>query len=215
VRARLAALRRSPERLLPFACVAAALVLFASELMTTFEFTPPGGEPLCTQDAIDRHAFAPALLAMGAIVATGIAVFAGSKPAAVGVAVCGVVALAIFLLLDLPDANQVGAVDESCGPTAGTFFNAEALPRPGFWLELVGSLALVISGGALASLTPEQLGALRPRPRSAPGTLHPAEHKFDGDEAPGRGGRVGDEGEAARSAVDGNEGSRTRRRGRI
>ena len=157
----LAHLIRSPERVLPYVCIVAALILFASELMTTFEFTQPGQEPLCTQDAIDRHAFAPAVLAAFAIGATILAVLTGSKPAAMAVAVCGLVALAIFLLLDLPDASNVGTVGESCGPTAG-FVNAEAVPRPGFWLELVGSLALAISGAALASLTPEQLLSLRP-----------------------------------------------------
>src|SRR3712207_7215910 len=34
------------ERLLPWACLAAAILLFASQLLTLFEFTPPGGEPL-------------------------------------------------------------------------------------------------------------------------------------------------------------------------
>jgi hypothetical protein len=184
---RLAALIRSPERVLPFACIAAALILFASELMTTFEFTQPGQEPLCTQDAIDRHAFAPAVLAAFAIGATVLAVAAGSKPAAMGVAICGLVALAIFLLLDLPDASNVGTVGESCGPTAG-FVNAEAVPRPGFWLELVGSLALAISGAALASLTPEQLMSLRPGgPGQTGGTGSGTEssRRRDEDGAPG------------------------------
>ena len=34
--------RFHPERLLPFACIAAAVALFASELTTTFHFVPPG-----------------------------------------------------------------------------------------------------------------------------------------------------------------------------
>jgi hypothetical protein len=152
-----------PERLLPLACIAGAVVLFLSELMTTFEFTPPGGEPLCTQDAISRHAFAPGVLALFAIAATVIAVLNGSKPAATAVAICGVIALAIFLILDLPDANSVGTVNDSCGATPGSFASAEAVPKGGFWLELIGSLALAVSGAALASLTPEQLRGLRPR----------------------------------------------------
>jgi hypothetical protein len=198
---RIAALIRSPERILPFTCIAAALVLFASELMTTFEFTQPGQEPLCTQDAIDRHAFAPAVLAASAIGATVLAVLAGSKPAAMGVAICGLVALAIFLLLDLPDASNVGTVGESCGPTAG-FVNAEAVPRPGFWLELVGSLALAISGAALASLTPEQLVSLRPGgPQRRGGT---------GADA-GPSSRRGESG-APGTRIGGNEGERARRR---
>jgi hypothetical protein len=198
---RIAELLRSPERVLPFVCIVAALILFASELMTTFEFTQPGQEPLCTQGAIDRHAFAPAVLAAFAIGATILAVIAGSKPAAMAVAVCGLVALAIFLLLDLPDASNVGTVGESCGPTAG-FVNAEAVPRPGFWLELVGSLALAISGAALASLTPEQLAGLRPGgPRRTGGT---------GPDAGGSRRRGANGAPGARAAGD--EANRARRR---
>ena len=36
--------RFHPERLLPYACIAAAVALFASELTTTFQFSVPGGE---------------------------------------------------------------------------------------------------------------------------------------------------------------------------
>ncbi|MET0957634.1 MAG: hypothetical protein ABWZ18_03905, partial [Solirubrobacterales bacterium] len=36
----------------------------------------------------------------------------------------------------------------------------------GFYLELVGALALAVTGIALATLTPVQLGALRPAPRA-------------------------------------------------
>jgi len=192
---RLRGLVTRPERLLPIACIAGALVLFASELMTTFEFTPPDGQPLCTQTAIDRHHFAPALLALFAIAATLIAILGGSKPAATAVAICGVIALGIFLVLDLPHANNLGTLSESCGAAPQPFTSAEAIPRAGFWLELVGSLALTISGAALASLTREQLLELRPgwlpvrdRDRTPP----------DGDSGPG-GARRGADRKAAGS----------------
>jgi hypothetical protein len=146
------------ERLLPVACLVAAGLLIASELMTTFEFVPPGGEAISSQSAGDRHSYAQIVLAAGAIFALGAAVFNGSKPAAVAVAACGVIALLIFLLLDLPDANNVGTLDDA----RQSFFNAEAVPQPGFWLQLVGALGLSITGIALATLSPEQLQDLRP-----------------------------------------------------
>ena len=146
------------ERLLPVACLVAAGLLIASELMTTFEFVPPGGEAISSQSAGDRHSYAQIVLAAGAIIAVGAAVFNGSKPAAVAVAACGVIALLIFLLLDLPDANNVGTLDDA----RQSFFNAEAVPQPGFWLQLVGALGLSITGIALATLSPEQLQELRP-----------------------------------------------------
>jgi hypothetical protein len=145
-------------RLLPLACLAAAICLFASELMTTFEFTPPGGEPLDSQDGADRHGNALALIAVFAVGALALAVFTASKPAATAVAVAGVIALLVFLLMDLPDANAVGTLDDE----RQSFFDAEAVPQGGFWLEMLGALALAVTGVALATLSPEQLAALRP-----------------------------------------------------
>ena len=123
---------RRPERLLPFACVAAATALFASELMTTFQFMPPGGEALCTQQAADRHHFAVGVLAIFAVGAVIVAVLAASRPAAIAVAVAGLGALLLFLIVDLPDANNVGTLDTEF------LFNAKAVPQAGFWLELIG-----------------------------------------------------------------------------
>jgi hypothetical protein len=151
-------------RLLPLACLAAAICLFASELMTTFEFTPPGGEALDAQGGADRHGNALAVIAVFAIGALALAVFTASKPAATAVAIAGVVALLVFLLVDLPDANAVGTLDDA----RQSFFDAEAVPQGGFWLEMVGALALAVTGIALATLTPEQLAALRPAKRERP-----------------------------------------------
>ena len=147
-----------PERLLPLACLLAAACLFASELMTMFEFTPPGAEALDSQTAGERHGNAMFVIAAFAIGALFVAVLAGSKPAALAVAVMGGIALLVFLLTDLPDAGQVGTLDDP----RQSFFDAEAVPQAGFWLELVGALALAISGTALATLSEEQLAALRP-----------------------------------------------------
>ena len=142
------------ERLLPVACLVAAGLLFASEFMTAFEFTPPGAEALGDQSSHDRHAWAPAVLAVFATGALVAAVLSGSKPAAFAVAACGVLALLIFLLLDLPDAGNVGTFDDE----NQTFATAEAVPQPGFWL--LGALGLAISGAALATIRSER--SLRP-----------------------------------------------------
>ncbi len=144
-------------RLLPLAVLIAATVLFASELMTTFEFTPQGGEVQLEQQAADRHGNALMVIAVFAIIALAAAVLAGSKPAATAVAVAGIVALLVFLLADLPDANATGTLD-----TDQSFIDAEAVPREGFYMELLGALALTLTGVALATMTPAQLLALRP-----------------------------------------------------
>jgi hypothetical protein len=148
-------------KLLPLACLVAACVLFASELMTMFDFTPPGGEALSSQDGGDRHGNALMVIAVFAIFALGIAVFTGSKPAAIAVGVAGVAALLVFLLVDLPDANAVGTLDDA----RNSFFDAEAVPQGGFFMEMLGALALAIGGVALATMTPEQLRSLGPQKR--------------------------------------------------
>ena len=147
-------------RLLPLAVLVAAIVLFTSELMTTFEFTPQGGEVQLEQQAADRHGNALIVIAVFAVIALAVAVFTGSKPAATAVAIAGVVALLIFLLADLPDANTTGTLD-----TDQSFIDAEAVPREGFYMELLGALALSVTGIALATMSPQQLLALRPRRR--------------------------------------------------
>ena len=44
------------------------------------------------------------------------------------------IALLIFLVIDLPDANSIGTLDDD-----QSFIDAKAEPAAGFWLELVGA----------------------------------------------------------------------------
>lgn len=159
-------------RLLPVACILAAVCLFASELMTAFEFTPPGGEALCDQTAGDRHANAQMVIAVFAIAATGVAVYSGSRPAAIAVGVMGGLALLIFLISDLRVVNATGSLNDSCATSGQAFFSAEAVPQGGFWLEMLGALGLAVTGITLATMTAEQLAGLRPGrpPEGAAGT---------------------------------------------
>jgi len=152
-----------PERLLPLACVVSAAAVFASEFMTVFRLTPPGGASLCSLQASDRHHFSLGVLAIFAVCAVIVAVLAASRPAAIAVAIAGALALLLFLVVDLPKANDVGTL-AGCSPTTVVqSVEAKAVPQAGFWLEMVGALALALSGTALAALSSEQLRALRPR----------------------------------------------------
>jgi hypothetical protein len=148
------------EHLLPIACAAAAALLFASQFMNIFELnggTPPvPGQTFDRITAIDQHSIAVLLLAAFAFVAVVVCVASGSRPAAYGVAAAGVAALLIFLLRDLPDAGKAGSVNFLAVPLA----DATTQPVLGFWIELIASLTLAVSGGALATLTSDQLGAL-------------------------------------------------------
>ena len=149
------------EHLLPLACAGACAMLAASEFMDTFELNGPGPSLQVVQTAADQHHYSLLVLSCFALVALAIAVIAGSKPAATAVAICGAAALLIFLLIDLPDAGKVGAIGDV------NFTEAKAEPATGFWLELAGALVLAICGGALATLSPDQLRAFA---RSVEGT---------------------------------------------
>ena len=115
-------------------------------------------EEQSTGDAHGNAIFVIAGFAVGALI---IAVLFASKPAAIAVAAMGVLALLFFLLGDLPDAGRQGALAND----RGFFPDAEAVPQEGFWLLMVSSLALALTGTALATLTPAQLAALGPSRR--------------------------------------------------
>lgn len=147
------------EVVLPAVIALAALALAASELMTTFELTPPGGDPLSEQLGGDRHGYAMLLLAAFALIALSIAVATGQRTAAWATAGFGIAALALFLIVDLPDAGDFGDVEFS---DLG-FTTVEVVPRPGFWLEAAAALTLALAGIAFATQGADERQALRRR----------------------------------------------------
>lgn len=164
------------EYLLPIACAAAAVCVGVSEFMTIFEFDRgTSGEPVLTKAAADRHYYSLLVLAIFALLALAVAVVAGSRPAATAVAVAGGLSLLIFLLVDLPDLNREGPLEDR----SVVFIASKAEPANGFWLEMVGTIALAFSGGALATLRPEQLRALLPQRLREPAGGRPPDEGHD------------------------------------
>jgi hypothetical protein len=146
--------RPRTETLLVFACAAAAGMLGVSQFTDIFHLTPPGGEALKAISASDQHGYATLVLAIFALILLVVAMAARGdqlgQVAAIAVAVCGLVALLIFLIGDLPKVNNVGTLDDP----RQSFIDAEAKPVAGFWLELAGSLTLTVCGAALATMRP-------------------------------------------------------------
>jgi len=140
------------ETLLVLACAAAAAMLGVSQFTDIFHLTPPGGEALKAIRASDQHGYATLVLAIFALILLVVAIAARGEQmgqvAAVAIAVCGLVALLIFLIGDLPKVNNVGTLDDP----RQSFIDAEAKPVAGFWLELIGALVLTICGAALATM---------------------------------------------------------------
>ncbi len=150
--------RPRTETLLVFACAAGAAMLGVSQFTDIFHLTPPGGEALKAIQASDQHGYATLVLAIFALILLVVAMVARGEQlgqvAAVAIAVCGVVALLIFLIGDLPKVNNVGTLDDP----RQSFIDAEAKPVAGFWLELVGALVLTVCGAALATMRPDRTG---------------------------------------------------------
>jgi hypothetical protein len=142
------------ETLLLLACAGAAAMLGASQFTDIFHLTPPGGEALQAISAKHQHSYATLVLAIFALVLILVALGARDEQlrqvAAMAIAVCGLIALLIFLIGDLPDVNKIGTLDDP----RQSFIDAEAKPVAGFWLELVGSLVLTVCGAALATMRP-------------------------------------------------------------
>ena len=143
------------ELILPVTIVAAAIMLGVSEFMITFEFTPPGGEPLREQLASDQHGYALLMLAAFTVISMLVAVISGARTAGIVTAVFGVAALLLFLVIDLPDAGKMGDLED---PTFG-LANVRTEPQSGFWLEAVGSVILGLASVAFATLRSDQLRA--------------------------------------------------------
>jgi hypothetical protein len=153
------------ERLLPIACLGGAALLIASQFMTMFELNDALGDTQKVVEGPDQHWYTMVILGGFAVWALIAAIATGSKPLATSVAVAGAVALLLFLLIDLPDAGKAGDIESA----TESLVIVEADPVGGFWLELIGALILVVCGGALSTLTSDQLAALRPRPRRMEG----------------------------------------------
>jgi hypothetical protein len=146
------------EILLLLACAGAAAMLGASQFTDLFHLTPPGGEALQAISSSDQHGYAMLVLAVFALLLIVVTMAARDEQlrqvAAMAVAICGLIALLIFLIGDLPDVNKIGTLDDP----RQSFIDAEAKPVAGFWLELIGSLVLTVCGAALATMRPRAAG---------------------------------------------------------
>jgi hypothetical protein len=94
----------------------------------------------------------------------------GNRTALLGLSVLGIATLVIALAVDLPDVHATGLI----GSSAGQFQRAANSPAAGLYLETLGSVLLLVSGGlGLLMLGPSvriALPAIGRRPRSAPGS---------------------------------------------
>ncbi len=92
----------------------------------------------------DRHG--PALVIVAAFAAAMVAgALRGARPAMIALAVLGLAALLIAVVGDVPDLNETGFIGE-------VYEDAAAGPEAGFYLETLGGVLLLASGGLMAAL---------------------------------------------------------------
>jgi hypothetical protein len=103
----------------------------------------------------DRHG--PALLIIALFAAAMIAgAMRGARPAMAALAVLGLAALLIAIIGDVPDLNETGFIGQ-------VYEDAAAGPKGGFYLETLGAILLLASGGLMLALP--AAGAPAPRVR--------------------------------------------------
>lgn len=141
-----------------------AVLLFLAELATLSYRTigigacgsrvDPG---VCETSGGDAHSYALWLLALVVLVFTLGVTLGRSRPAAAGIVVCGLIALGIALLVDLPDLDSLRGLDAS-------YNQVRAHTGTGFWFEIAGGALAVLAG--LVGLRPARGGGDRtPRAR--------------------------------------------------
>ena len=103
----------------------------------------------------DRHGPALAIIALfaAAMIAGALR---GARPAMAALAVLGLVALLIAIVGDVPDLNETGFIGQ-------VYEDAAAGPKGGFYLETLGAVLLLASGGLMLALP--AAGAPAPRVR--------------------------------------------------
>jgi hypothetical protein len=124
-----------------------ALLLAYSQFQDLFEIVSLGGvvldAPGAVRDGIDQHGWALVVLA-AASMGGGVLAWASGQPLpAWGAALVAMIALVITLGFDLPDATSEGLTGS--GKELG-----EAEPAVGLWLQLAGSIALLVTSVSLA-----------------------------------------------------------------
>src|SRR3954454_6936620 len=108
----------------------------------------------------DRHG--PALLIIALFAAAMIVgALRGARPAMAALAALGLVALLIAIVGDVPDLNETGFIGQ-------VYEDAAAGPKGGFYLETLGGVLLLASGGLMLALPAAGAPAPRVRRRERP-----------------------------------------------
>ncbi len=94
---------------------------------------------VCETAGGDAHSYALWLVALVVVVFTFGVALGRSRPAALGIVACGLIALGIAVLVDLPDLDSLRGLDAS-------YTQVHAHTGAGFWFEVAGGVLAVLAG---------------------------------------------------------------------
>jgi hypothetical protein len=154
---------RGGSALLGIALTAAlgALLILVSQFTALYHVhVATSSAPVKTVGTGANHAWAPIPIALLAAMLAFAVYRKGSRTALIALVVLGVVTLLIALLGDLPDAHATGIV----GSGASQYAEGTSTPSAGLYMETLGAILLLLSGGVGLLL----LGAPRRRPEASP-----------------------------------------------
>jgi hypothetical protein len=179
----------TPRSTVAFVGVAAAVALGVSQFFdyhgVAVDAPDYAGEigQIAPVPITDRHTAGSAHLWIllpiaGLAVLLMIAAYRGRPRLAGGVAICGLIGLAVAIAIDLPQGLEVGR--------AGLAFNGtEAKLLEGFWAEVASSAVLILCGGLLAHYSRGVTRERRRRRGRSGGTTRRTPHREVGGIYPG------------------------------
>jgi hypothetical protein len=138
-----------------------ALLILVSQFTALYHVhVAASSAPVKTVGTGANHAWAPIPIALLAAALAVVVYRRRSRTALIALAVLGVLTLLIALLGDLPDAHATGIV----GSGASQYAEGTSTPSAGLYMETLGAILLLLSGGIGLLL----LGAPRRAPQPTP-----------------------------------------------
>jgi hypothetical protein len=142
-----------------------ALLILVSQFTALYHVhVATSSAPVRTVGTGANHAWAPIPIALLAVVLAHVVYRKESRTALVALALLGIVTLLIALLGDLPNAHATGLI----GSGASTYVEGTSSPGAGLYMETLGAMLLLISGGVglLLLVAPSRPPATPAAPRS-------------------------------------------------
>ncbi|HTU84840.1 MAG TPA: hypothetical protein VMF57_04650 [Solirubrobacteraceae bacterium] len=125
------------------AAIGALLVLVAQFIPLYQVHVATRSAPVKSVGTGANHGWAPVPIALVCFVLAAAVYRYGNRTALLGLTVLGIATLLIALLGDLPDAHSTGLI----GSSASTYVQGVASPAAGLYLETLGAVLLLVSGG--------------------------------------------------------------------